>query len=405
MSESLRRLVFFILICTSLPLFAGEMYDPIALYLTWQRSPQTTMTVHWITALDREDDTIEYQQVNSSEWLKTKGSHIRAPEGYPFFIHTAELKELKPATDYRFRTGFDGFEYKFVTMPESLTEPLTFVVGGDVFQKNFNTFIKMNKQVAARNPKFAVIGGDIAYTYLGSYGIAAERIQRWVDFFKAWKETMVDSSGRLIPILPAIGNHEVKGGFDKTNAQAQGFYAFFSSMPGAQGYNLVDFGSYLTIILLDSGHTHPIEGEQQSWLYYALKDRTHIPHKFAVYHVPAYPCVRKFNDGGSPQIRKFWCPAFEEFGLSAAFEHNDHAYKRSHPMTAGKIDPKGILYMGDGGWGIPDPRRPKKPSEVPYIAKSMQTQNAIFTTIYPDKKRFYQVIDLNGQIIDEYTQP
>ncbi len=400
-----KSLVFFLFLMTSLSLMAGEMYDPIAIYLTWQRSPDSTMTVNWITQLDRVDDTIEYKPQGSEEWKKVKGTHSRMPEGYPYLIHTTELTELTPSTDYRFRTGFDSFEYKFRTLDNKLDEPLTFVVGGDIYQQGIEPVTKMNKEIAKRNPSFAIVGGDLAYSFLGRINFTPEKVQRWIDWLSNWKQTMIDSSGRFIPMLAVIGNHEVKGGYDKTPAQAPSFYALFSAMPGPQGYNLLDFGNYLTILLLDSGHTHPIEGEQQSWVYYALKDREQFPHKFAVYHVPAYPCVRRFDDGKGPSIRKYWVPIFEEFGLSAAFEHNDHAYKRTYPLKGGKADAKGVLYIGDGGWGIPDPRRPRKPSEVPYLAKSIQSANVLFVTIYPNNKRYYQSIDSNGNIIDEYWQP
>jgi hypothetical protein len=59
-------------------------------------------------------------------------------------------------------------------------------------------------------------------------------------------------------------------------------------MTGYQGNNVLDFGSYLSIILLDSQHTHPIEGAQTHWLFHTLEKRQHIPHKFALYQGSEY---------------------------------------------------------------------------------------------------------------------
>jgi hypothetical protein len=262
----------------------------------------------------------------------------------------------------------------------------------------------MNKVVAAQDPAFAVIGGDIAYSVTGRFGFAKDNMQRWLDWLAAWKKTMVAPDGRLIPLLPAIGNHEVKGGFGKTPEAAPFFYALFA-MPGPQGYNVLDCGDYLALFLLDSGHTHPIDGEQAHWLYHALEARQGMPHKLAVYHVPAYPSVRAYNSDTSPQVREFWVPIFENFGLHAAFEHHDHAYKRSYPILNGRPDPKGVLYIGDGGWGVVHPRIPKKPGQLWYLAKTVQESNVILVTLLPGSKRTYKALDPLGHTIDEYQQP
>ncbi len=58
-------------------------------------------------------------------------------------------------------------------------------------------------------------------------------------------------------------------------------------MPGPQGYNVLDCGNYLSLLLLDSGHTHPVEGAQTDWLKQTLAARQHVSHVFPVYHVPA----------------------------------------------------------------------------------------------------------------------
>lgn len=77
-----------------------------------------------------------------------------------------------------------------------------------------------------------------------------------------------------------------------------------------------------------------------------------IPHVFPVYHVPAFPSVRSFSNQTSAAIRRNWVPLFERFGIKVAFEHHDHAYKRTVPIREEAIDPeRGIVYFGDGAWG------------------------------------------------------
>lgn len=387
---------------------ATALYDPPAVYLTWQRSPESTMTIQWITPQDRTSDLVEYRpNTSSQEWLSATGTHTPAPEGYPYFIHRAELTNLLTETIYDFRLGSDGVLFKFRTMPAALKHPLRFVVGGDAYHDTLPDLQKMNLQAAKTDPAFALLGGDLAYTssnyaFLFNLGFVKEKITRWMEFLIAWKKQMVRSDGCLIPIIPAIGNHEVMGRFGQTPSQAPFFYALFPT-PNLQAYRVLDFGSYLTLVFLDSGHTHPIEGKQTDWLFQTLEQRQHFPNKFALYHVGAYPSVRPFNGTVHQQIRNSWVPIFERFGLHTAFENHDHAYKRTHPLRNGKIDPTGVLYMGDGAWGIAVPRIPATPAKRRYLAKTASLQHVLLVTLN-EKERHYRAIDVSGNTIDEYTQ-
>jgi hypothetical protein len=172
-------------------------------------------------------------------------------------------------------------------------------------------------------------------------------------------------------------------------------------MPGPQGYNVLDFSDYMSIWLLDSGHTHAVHGQQTDWLRETLLQRKAVPHKFISYHVPAYPSVRSFNEKISPSIRRYWVPLFEKFGIVAAFEHHDHAYKRTYPLKNHKIDPTGVIYLGDGGWGVQKPRARPASDFRWYLAKSAPKRNFIVVTISPDETRHFLAVDDNGDIIDE----
>jgi hypothetical protein len=382
------------------------------------------MTIQWITPNTITSDRIEYQpdqpdqlshpnQPNQpsghseDQWQTFTGAHTILPEGYPLFLHRAELTNLQPDTKYTFRLAPGGTLYKFCTMPANLRSPVRFVAGGDVYHDTIADVQRMHVQAAAANPAFALVGGDIAYSarryaFLYKLGLTKEKIERWMDFLVAWQKWMIRPDGCLIPIIPAIGNHETMGGYKQTPAEAPFFYAFFP-MPGYQGYNVLDFGSYLSIILLDSQHTHPIEGAQTHWLFHTLEKRQHIPHKFALYHVGAFPSVRSINGDIDKRIRRSWVPIFERFGLNAAFENHEHAYKRTHPLRNGMIDPTGVVYMGDGAWGIARPRTPKTPEKRRYLAKSAAVQNVLIVTI-SEQERHFRAIGTSGETIDELTQ-
>ena len=92
---------------------------------------------------------------------------------------------------------------------------------------------------------------------------------------------------------------------------------------------------------------------------------------------------------------------FEQFGVTAVFEHHDHAYKRTWPIKNNKIDfDSGVLYLGDGAWGVAIPRTPKLPDTTWYLAKTASSRHVIFVTLQ-GKERHFMAIDDEGNIIDE----
>lgn len=389
----------------------GENYDPVAVYLTWQRSPESTMTVSWITAPDRKDDVIEFHAEGETEWKSKSGAHIPMPTDAPYLIHTVELTNLQSEKNYFFRTGNDSVIYKFQTMPADLTRPVNFVVGGDMYHDDIQFLHETNLAAAKTGPMFALVGGDIAYaadkkvsilprwTHAWIDIMVGQKVDRWLEWLIAWKQDMITPDGRLIPMLPILGNHDTSGRFDQTPKRSPFFYALFA-MPGQQGYNVLDFGNYMSIVLLDSGHTHPIGGKQAKWLASILAERGSVPHKFAIYHVPAFPSVRKTSDEYCSSVRKNWVSIFEKYRLTAAFEHHDHAYKRTYPIKDNQVSRDGVIYLGDGAWGVENPRRARHVAQKWYLANFASERHFLKVVINGDK-RYVAAITPKGSIIDE----
>lgn len=92
----------------------------------------------------------------------------------------------------------------------------------------------------------------------------------------------------------------------------------------------MDFGDYMSLAVLDSNHTQPVE-DQTDWLKKQLNSRKQRPHLFAVYHRPAWGTGVK---GNIEEIQREWCQLFEKFGVDCVFEDDHHTYKRTH-----KIEP------------------------------------------------------------------
>lgn len=375
-----------------------EAYEPVSFFLAWQRLPNTTMTVRFITKDDRASDTIEWREKGTSAWESATGRHIRMPQKLPYFIHFVELTSLKPGQAYEFRFSDEGKVYFFRTAPSHLTRTLRFAVGGDMYHDGIEDLKETMSQAAAQDPLFVVAGGDLAYA-APVVSLFGEDAKRWFTWLKAWQETMVAPDGRIIPVVPVIGNHEVIGRYLQTRDQAEFYYSLFAT-PGPRTNYVLDFGDYMSFIVLDSGHTQSIEGEQAKWLQDTLLKRGGVPNKFAAYHVPAYPSVRKYEGKVTTKVRETWVPYFEAASLNAAFEHHDHAYKRTHPIFKGKIDEeRGVLFLGDGAFGIKEPRQPKDLDSKWYLVKALPERHFILVSL-KGRVRQYQAINYKGTIID-----
>jgi len=367
-------------------------------YLTWRQDPARTMVIRWLATND-VGNTVEWRPLGEEDWRHSTPGNV-GNLNQRWLIQGVELTGLLPAKDYEFRFAMVTNHFKFRTMPEDLRKPLRFVEGGDVYY-NRRILDPINALAARFDPAFAVLGGDLAYSHSNS----VEKTERWVDYFDSWMRNAVTPDGRLVPMIVAIGNHEVRGNWGQTPDKAEIFYRLFP-LPGLPGYAALDFGKYLSLLLLDSGHTSPVGGPQTEWLDQSLAERRHVPHVFPIYHVTAYPSYRADLTGASGlitrQIQTNWCPVFDKYQLPLAFEHHDHAFKRTYPLRAGKVDAQGTVYLGDGAWGV-EVRKPKLDLAGTYLAKAIAVRHFYVVTLFEDSRHILAV-DESGRVFDELYQ-
>jgi hypothetical protein len=369
-------------------------FTPDTLFLTWQRDPTTTMTVQWIgNESEIKDPSISFAVKGNADSRKA-ATKIRPFPTTDQKVFRAELTDLTPGTEYEFRIGSQSPVYRFRTMPAKATDSFHFISGGDC---GVNAHAVANNKVAAKqDPMFALIGGDLAYDDGRHPDITLQ-------FMRNYSQNMIDSDGRLIPMVVCIGNHEVSGGYGKPRKDAPYFFALHDGLYAERSFSALDFGDYLSLVLMDTGHVAPIDGEQTDWLDKTLAAREGFPNLIVVNHVPAYPSYRpapSSEDGkGSTGEgnRKHWSPLFEKYNVDVVLEHHDHTFKRTHPMKDGHIDPSGIVYLGDGSWG--KLRAPQKPEERPYLATTHQAYHLTLHRL-EGEQRFHMAIDEDGKVID-----
>jgi hypothetical protein len=397
---------------------------PLALYLTWQRDPVTTMTVHWHTDWTEgfTDSVLEYRATpatGTAGWSRATGHAAQMPFTNRM-VHTVEVTGLRGDTTYEFRLGRlsthepdgallftpHGPVQKFRTLPATLSRPVKFVSGGDIYGGTSPDLMStMCKTAAAQDPEFALLGGDIAYV-----NNEPKAANRWFDFFRIWRETMVTKDGRMIPVVPAIGNHEVHGDSYQIRGGAPNrgvstdralfFYTLFA-FPGRPGYNVVDVGDYLSLVALDSFHSNPVPGPQTDWLRVTLAKRRNVPFVVPFYHVPAYPAHRSFSGAISVAIRANWVPLFDEANVRFAFENHDHVYKVTKPLRAGEANPAGTRYLGDGAWAV-NTRETTALDKAPYLERAHSKNHVFVVTLHPGRADF-TAVDPKGEVFDRFS--
>jgi hypothetical protein len=166
---------------------------------------------------------------------------------------------------------------------------------------------------------------------------------------------------------------------------------------------MLDFGDYLGLVLLDTGHTSPIAGEQTDWLEKALKARAEHPNVIVVNHVPAYPSYRRMEGDpgqsghgrGQPQALGALVPEVPH--ADRVLESHDHTFKRTKPLLADLADDNGVLYLGDGSRGRL--RSPCDPEQLAYLAASSRDYHQSLHRIQ-GAEQFHVALDEHGLIMD-----
>lgn len=365
---------------------------PDSLFLTWHRDPTTTMTIQWVGADLPMLPHIQFRPQDGRVWQMAPLA-TKPYTDTDLKVFRCELTGLTPGGEYEFQIGDREPTYRFRTMPAKATDAITFVSGGDAGVDN--PAILSNQLAAKQDPYFVLMAGDLAY----DNGAAPAVFHRYL---KNYSQHLIDSQGRLIPMLATIGNHEVKGGYRATRADSPSYLALFDGFFAEQTYGVLDIGDYLSLVLLDTGHIAPVEGEQTDWLERTLADRQDRPHLIVANHVPAYPSYRSptgsmGNEGTGENQRRAWCPLFEKYRVDVVLEHHDHTFKKTHPLIDGLAHKDGVIYLGDGSWGKLRP--PASPEQRPYLAKVAGAYHVTTHRLEGDT-RFHVAMESSGKLAD-----
>ncbi|GAA5483387.1 metallophosphoesterase family protein [Haloferula sargassicola] len=316
---------------------------------SWEYLAGETPEIGWKTRVSGETAAPEPEQPAFSWRIEGEDAWWDQQVSRATFADTShqvahvDLAELPAGKVVEIRIG--DASWKFRTAPEKV-DHLCFVTGGDVYHER-EPMDRMNRRAGGEDPDFVMLGGDLAYTNDQNPG-------RWAEFIDSWVENVRAPDGRLVPLVVAIGNHEVVGnGYRPVDApgpdHAREFFSLFKMPQTGSARQAIDFGDEMSLVLLDSGHVEAVAA-QTGWLEKTLEARREIPRLFVCYHRPAWGCGTKED---SKEIQAEWCPLIEKFQVDAVFENDHHVFSMTHPLRGGKVDEKaGVPYLGAGAWSV-----------------------------------------------------
>ncbi len=322
--------------------------QPAQWRVVWTHDPATEATISWSTAEPGTRHRVVYEAASTSggeaarPFAEEQPTHRDGPysrnghdEGPGATFHHARLTGLEPSTTYRFRLESDGVLSRvlhFETAPVD-ERPFSLLVGGDS-RSGWEARCQMNTSIA----EFAETHEDVlAFSHGGDYVMYGDSWDQWSKWL-THNELATTSDGRVLPIVPTRGNHD--------------FGALFGEVfddPGERGqaYYRTQLSPLASLVTLNSNIA--VAGDQLTWLDGELEAaRADSRWLLVSYHHPLYPAVKSPGDA-----RAFWPPLFDEHGVDVALESDGHAIKRTVPIRADEAHPDGVVYLGEGGLGVP----------------------------------------------------
>lgn len=332
-----------------------------------------------------------YREDGGNDWVETKGIAMNVPDTNRV-VHTVEIEGLEQDKRYEFQlstgtqvvyltwkdnpctsivihwhttkplkesytNGFANEIRKFKTLPETLNNSIKFAQTSDTHGGG------LEKQIYEQIANIGDVRGIIHSGDMATGNGGEVRPLTWYTFFNGLQNA-VNSDGTIIPIIPALGNHEIWRGHAGTQwspefgkkpnfetgkrGDAEWYYCFFPSFL-EQGYAKHTFGDYLTVWQLDPGITTRLDEGQDTWLSTTMSD-DNSAHKIVSLHYSPYSAVRDPSLNYITDVREKIPPIVENYKTLVLTGH-DHILKKTVPIKNGQEDEDGVVYIGSGPSG------------------------------------------------------
>ncbi len=361
---------------------------PAQFRLIWHEDPAHQAIMAWTTE-DSGRSRVYYDTQSRGGNVANYAQNIDCGDSRRYsgltlhHYHHCALSSLQPSTRYYLvlQTENDrSEEFYFETAPAD-DRAFKLLFGGDSRSDSRQRRI-MNQRMAA------LVAADPTVMGLAHGGDYVATGTSWSDWTQ-WltdHELTITADGRLLPVIPARGNHEARGSL----------YDQIWATPGGNGKNYFTtiIGNFW-LVTLNSEISQG--GDQRVWLERQLQMGVNRARWItAQYHRPAWPAVKSPGNA-----LRHWVPLFEQYNADLIFESDGHALKRTVPIRNNQQDPTGVVYVGEGGLGVSQ-RTPE--SDRWYLQSPGFTTSAHHVQVLSvsPMELVYEVIAADGSNLDTY---
>lgn len=238
--------------------------------------------------------------------------------------HEILINRLKPNSSYPYRIFSDGRWLTKAVFQTSKSEdqPFWFAVLGDSGSGRIIQYA-VARRLEKQNPDFILHTGDLVY-------LKGEDKKYFRRFYGPYKKSL-----KRIPFFPSLGNHD----YHNLEVYLQNFVLPDST--GEERYYSFDYGN-AHIVILDSNR---IDEFQTEWLEKELVNSRKLWNFVVFHHPPFSNCLKDSRyQSGDVNVREFWMPLFEKYGVDIVFLGHNHIYTRYKPRN-------GVVYIVEGVGG------------------------------------------------------
>ena len=392
------------------------------LYTTLAEDAATSFILNVHTGTDVSSIVIKYDldtQGTLEKSVTAQSYFVDLEERGARYVHSAYIENLEPNTLYKFEVFYNDKVQKtgtYRTLPtEKMERNIVIAAGGDAgTTKNAKT---MTSILGGFDPDAIIVGGDI------SYDNGMKSCYYSMDLFIRMFDDVNAQVKRLVPLIFSVGNHDIgfnafqDGVIDVTENM---YYIFFPQetiqtkenkrilpdIKDRKTYYYHTLGNTVHLSL-DSGYMLSYDGEQTTFIE-DISKKFHDRVKMVNFHVPMYPaCFNALYD--DPRTidhpKQYWAPLFEKHKVASVFENHVHLYKKTFSLVNDKKVPdgEGVVYFGDGNWGISPNSCQKDPNNLNTTGHLEAYDNSThvwIVEISPTKLSHFAV-NLDGEVFDK----
>ncbi len=368
-----RKAAFALLAAFTLPYTPAVLASPPQ-YTTQVITADSTNSraILWQTDDGAGPHEVEYKFKNGRTLFKIAAHTERLPDfdnSSPKFCHHAVLTDLKPATEYLYRTVSKNNASAWHELKTAALEGgFKALIFGDSQSTDYAVWGRTARAAYSRHKDAAF------FINMGDLVDNGQHAWQWNEWFKNAAPLLEN-----LPAAPISGNHE-NYSLDWKFARAEFYNALFplphNGAPGLfnQTYSY-EYGDVHFVVLdtqLEEQRAFfpDLFERQKTWLRKNLA-ACDKPWKIVLMHKNTLA-----DDGANrwTEVGEAFSPIFEAYGVNIVFTAHLHIYGRTEPLRGLALAAGGVIYIstgrsGDDVWPVPK----QKPTEVVFDKQLAQT--------------------------------